>query len=175
MQLIVFIKLFITLTLLTGAVTGHAAEDWHVFTLGQGNVSLAMDKSSLVIDGKKVSFWERVEFARPDQIDEVSGRLIKSKRIQRVMHCEARTQGVLRGSLFGENNKLIEAIIIDVDKVEMQPIAAGTVAEQQWAMVCARGQKTAQPAGMIPPLAPLPAIPTDARSTVDLRDPTTRP
>jgi regulator of extracellular matrix RemA (YlzA/DUF370 family) len=105
----------------------------------------------VTVEGKKVTFWERVEFVKPDQIDEVSGRLIKFKRIQRVMDCEARLQGVLRGSLFGENNKLIEAIINDADKVQMNPIPPGTVAEQELALVCPQAQSGAQPAGSMPP------------------------
>jgi hypothetical protein len=171
MQPIVLIKIFIALFSLGWSSFCLSEENWYPFTSSQSNLSLAIDKNSVTVEGNKVRFWERVEFARPEQVDEVSGRLIKFKKIQRVMHCVERTQGVIRGSLFGENNKLIEAIIVDADKVEMSPIAAGTVAEQELSVVCAQVQKTNSGVGHIPPLAPtLPSSVTDTSSTLDIRN-----
>ncbi len=170
MQAIVLFKISFVLCSAAWSKASFSAEDWHVFTLNQSNLSLAIDKSSIVVEGKTVRFWERVEFARPDQIDEVSGRLIKSKRIHRIMHCEARTQGVLRGSLFGENNKLIEAIMVEVDKVDMKAITPGTVAEQEWAMACAQLQQRDRAVSQMPPLVPLvPSVTTDTGPTTDAR------
>jgi regulator of extracellular matrix RemA (YlzA/DUF370 family) len=151
MQHIVFNRFFTIILALGWSQICVATEEWKALTSGQNNLSLAIDISRVVVEGKKVTFWERVEFIKPDQVDEVSGRLIKFKRIQRVMDCETRMQGVLRGSLFGENNKLIEAIINDSDKVQMSAIPPGTVAEQELALVCSQGQSGAEPAGSIPP------------------------
>lgn len=151
----------------------HAAEDWHVLTAGDANISLAIDKGTLARDGAVVKFWERVEFEQPEQKDEVSGRMIKFKRIQRVMDCTARTQGVLRGSLFAENGKLIEASITEPGSVLMSPIPSGTIAEQQFDLVCAKTPAAAaasKPVGTIPSIAPVsPVIPADTAPTVDLR------
>lgn len=144
MQLIVFINIFIIILACAWSKISFANEDWTPLTSNQSNLSLAIDLRRVVVDGKKVTFWERVEFAQPDQMDEVSGRMIKFKRIQRVMDCAATTQAVLKGSTFGENNKLIEAVILDPAKVLMAPIERGTIAEQQLKIVCAQADVQAR-------------------------------
>lgn len=136
MQLIDLIKYFILLLTLIWASATLAIEDWLVLNPHEKNVFIAIDPGSVVKQGGKVIFWERVEFERPEEKDEVSGRMIKYKRVQRIMDCAAKTQGVLRGSTFGENNKLIEAIILDAEKVPMNPVPPGTVAHQQFEIVC---------------------------------------
>jgi hypothetical protein len=138
MYLFVYIRLFILLLLLTGSNQANALADWLVLNSGAGNVLFSMDKNSVVLEGPSVMFWEKVEFIQPEEKDEVSGRKIKFKRVQRMMDCAEKTQGVVRGSIFGENNKLIEAIILEPANVVMAPIKAGSVAEQQWKLACAK-------------------------------------
>ncbi|MEY4729599.1 MAG: hypothetical protein RL020_757 [Pseudomonadota bacterium] len=136
MQVIVLINNLILFMILAWSSTLLAAEDWLVLNPQEKNVFIAIDQSSVVQNSGKVIFWERVEFERPEEKDEVSGRMIKYKRVQRVMDCAAKTQGVLRGSTFGENNKLIEAIILDAEKIEMRPIMEGSVGQLQFDMMC---------------------------------------
>jgi hypothetical protein len=136
MQLFDFIKYFILALALSYTVAAPAAEDWLVLNPQEKNVFIAIEQSSVVRQGEKALFWERVEFEQPIEKDEVSGRMIKYKRVQRVMDCAARTQGVLRGSSFGENHKLIEAIIFEAEKVEMSPVAPGTIAQMQFEIAC---------------------------------------
>lgn len=136
MQLIVLIPYFFAFALLTTGRFAKAAEDWLPLPVVSGNVSLALDKNSLAIEGSQAMFWERAQFERAEEKDEVSGRMITSKRVYRVMNCANRTQGVLRGSLFGENGKLIESIILLPEKVQMEAIPAGSVAEYEFNLVC---------------------------------------
>jgi hypothetical protein len=170
MQLIVFIEFIVLLLAVAWTNASHGAEDWHVFTSNGANISLAIDKASVIRQGATVKFWERVEFEKPEQQDEVSGRMIKFKRIHRVMDCSARTQGVLRGSLFAENGKLIEASISEPASVQMSSIPPGTLAEQELDLACAKTPAAGRPPGTIPPIVPVsPAIPAENAPTVDLR------
>jgi hypothetical protein len=170
MQLIVFIEFIVFILAMAWTNPSHGAEDWQAFTPAEANISLALDKASITRQGTTVKFWERVEFVQPEQQDEVSGRMIKFKRIHRLMDCSARTQGVLRGSLFAENGKLIEASITEPASVQMSAIPTGTLAEQEFDLVCAKTPVAARPAGTIPPIAPVsPAIPAENAPTVDLR------
>ena len=112
------------------------AADWVSFRANDPNVTFYVDRASVKVSGPTVSFWETMMFDKPNRKDEVSGRLIKEKRVYRVMNCRSRTQGYRYGAIYGENGKLIESVLVDETKVEMAPIVEGSVAEGEHRMVC---------------------------------------
>jgi hypothetical protein len=159
MYLSVLINFFMLTLLLAASSLAKAEADWQVLNPRAGNTLISMDKNSVVLEAANVTFWEKVEFAQAEEKDDVSGRMIKFKRVQRLMDCTEKTQGVLRGSTFGENNKLIEAIILEPANVVMTPIQSGSVAELQWKLACTKSNTSS----VSPPLA------TPFDSSLDLR------
>jgi hypothetical protein len=136
MRPINYLKISVCIFALNLANTSFASDAWYLITESDSNISIAINLATLERQNNLVIFWERVEFDEPEQQDEISGRLIKYKRTQRVFNCETRTQGVLRGALFDENNKLIEASIAELADVAMTSIPPDTFAESQYDLVC---------------------------------------
>ncbi len=165
-QPIVFIQLFFIALGLLIANPSHAAEDWQLLSSAEANASFAIDKASIVRMGPKVRFWERTEFQRPEQIDEASGLPIKYKRVQRLIDCSERTQGVLRGSIFSEKGKLIEALTNDPAQVRMIPVPPQSIGDKELEIVCGTRAVPAAGAAAIP-LVQIPANPaiTDKPAT----------
>ncbi|MBA2690575.1 MAG: hypothetical protein H0U63_07215 [Burkholderiales bacterium] len=114
-----------------------AAESWRAFPTAATNALFSVDEESLVREGDKVTFWERLVFVTPFQRDEGSGKKVKEKRVHRVMNCADKTQGHLYGSLLAEDGALIEAIAIDAADIKMTPVPADTLAEQELTWACA--------------------------------------
>lgn len=121
---------------LFAAAAVHAAADWVTIKANDQNVTFYVDRASVRTEGALVTFWESMVFAKPTRKDDVSGKLIKEKRVYRVMHCINRTQGFRYGATYGENGKLIEALTVDEAHVEMAPVAAGSVADGELSLVC---------------------------------------
>ena len=113
-----------------------AAEQWVPLEAHSGNLAFAVDISSIQRKGDTVTFRERLVFAVPDQRDAVSGKLIKEKQVLRVMHCKEKTQGVKAGSLFDENQRMIESVTLEDRLIAWSPIPEGTVAAIELEIVC---------------------------------------
>jgi hypothetical protein len=121
---------------LTAATAAQGAADWVTIKANDQNVTFYVDRASVKTEGALVTFWESMVFAKPSRKDDVSGKLIKEKRVYRVMHCINRTQGFRYGATYGENGKLIEALTVDEAHVEMAPVASGSVADGELNLVC---------------------------------------
>ena len=52
------------------------------------------------------------------------------------MDCKEKTQGLLAGSMIDDSGKLIEMVNFDKDQIDMTDIPKGTIAEQEFDMVC---------------------------------------
>jgi hypothetical protein len=113
-----------------------AAEDWQTITTNAPNISFLVDKGSLERKGSLVYFRERMTFAKPEVKEEVSGRLIKEKRVQRVMNCVERTQGIVYGAIYAEGGAFITSTSFDDALKTMTAIPGGTVAEEELRLVC---------------------------------------
>ena len=127
---------FCALAALSAATVAHAAADWVTIKANDANVTFYVDKASVRAEGALVTFWESMVFAKPTRKDDVSGKLIKEKRVYRVMHCINRTQGFRYGATYSDNGKLIEALTVDEGHVDMAPVAAGSVADGEMNLVC---------------------------------------
>jgi hypothetical protein len=125
-----------------GASSASAAEDWLTISTNSPNISFFIDKSSVERTGDMVQFWEKMIFAKPDVKDEGSGKMIKEKRVQRVMDCQAHTQGVVYGAIYGEDGSFITSTSFEGAQRAMTAIPPGTVAEQEFRMVCAKPSGT---------------------------------
>lgn len=119
-----------------------AAEDWLTIPTNSPNISFAIDKSSVERSGESVQFWEKMLFSKPEVKDEGSGKMIKEKRVQRVMHCQERTQGVVYGATYGEDGVFITSTSFDGAQRAMVAIPPGTVAEQEFRLLCAKPSGT---------------------------------
>ncbi len=119
-----------------------AAEDWLIIPANSPDISFAIDKSSVERSGESVQFWEKMLFSKPEVKDEGSGKMIKEKRVQRVMHCQERTQGVVYGAIYGDDGSFITSTSFDGAQRAMTAIPPGTVAEQEFRLVCAKPSGT---------------------------------
>lgn len=109
---------------------------WTVIATNDSNLTFEVDEKSINKRGPIVKFYEKLTYVRPEQIDAASGKTIHEKKIYRIVNCTNNTQGVLKGTLYGENRSLIESVTFTESKVDMQLVPAGTVAEVELALVC---------------------------------------
>jgi hypothetical protein len=124
------------------ASSAYAAEDWLTISTNSPNISFSIDKSSVERTGESVQFWEKMIFSKPEVEDEGSGKMIKEKRVQRLMHCQDRTQAVIYGSIYGEDGSFITSTSFEAVQRAMVAIPPGTVAEQEFRLVCAKPSGT---------------------------------
>lgn len=109
---------------------------WLTIETNDPNILFEVDEKSLVKRGSSVTFSERLSYLNSQPTDLTSGKTIHRKIIYRVMNCTKRTQGLLQGAVYGENDSLIESIRILETKVQMQPIPKGSLAEAEADLVC---------------------------------------
>lgn len=100
------------------------------------NINFEIDETSIVKRGTTVKFYEKITYVKPAEIDSASGKTIYEKKVYRIVDCANKTQGVLKGTLYGENQSLIESVTFNESKVGMQAVPAGTVAEAELNFVC---------------------------------------
>jgi hypothetical protein len=110
------------------------AQDWVAIPAEQPNVIFSVDLASIERKGNRVKFQEKLTFEQPTVTDSASGKPIKEKRVRRIMDCKDKTQGVLSGSMISDTGSLIE--MVSYEKLEMKPIPAGTLAEEEHRLVC---------------------------------------
>lgn len=128
--------IFILLCWVANIGHAHAAEDWLVIPTGHPNITFAIDKGSVERGGNRVRFWEKLTYAKPEFLDEVSGYLVKEKKMHRIMHCTDKTQGLLHGITYGEQGRFITSMSVDEAKIMMNEIPPNTVAEWEHMQVC---------------------------------------
>lgn len=126
------------LLVLSASTVALAAESWRAMATSTTNVLFSVDEASLEREGDVVKFWERLVYVMPVRRDEVSGRMVKEKRVQRLMNCALKTQGYLYGSLIGEDGRRIEANSVPPGAVKMTPIPPNTLAAEELAWACAK-------------------------------------
>lgn len=117
------------------------AQSWLAMPTAEPNVLFSVDEASLGRAGDTVKFWERLVFVQPRQRDEVTGRMVKEKRIHRIMNCGDKTQGHDFGSLVGEDGRNIETISINAADVRMTSVPSGTLAETEMLWACGQRLK----------------------------------
>lgn len=130
------------LVLMFMAASAFAAEDWLTISTNASNISFAIDKASIERTGSTVQFWEKMVFSKPDLKDEGSGKLIKEKRVQRMMHCQNHRQAVIYGAIYGEDGSFITSTSFDEEHRELIGIPPGTVAEAEFNLLCAKPSGT---------------------------------
>ncbi len=124
---------FVFAAFLTTAVYG---QDWKIIPTAIPDIDFSIDISSIERRENLVTFRERLVFQKADRIDPVSGKHIHQKRTHRIMDCKEKTQGLLAGSMIDDSGKLIEMVNFDKDQIDMTDIPKGTIAEQEFDMVC---------------------------------------
>lgn len=110
---------------------------WVTIPTNDPNVVFQIDEKSISKNGDLLKFVEKLTYLKPDQADSVSGKIIYEKKVIRLINCAQKTQGVLQGTLYGENSSLIESVTFAESKVNMQAIPMGTLAEAERELVCA--------------------------------------
>ena len=118
------------------AATPAAAENWVSIPTAWTNAAFSVDLDSVARNGSKVTFWEKLVYAKPDQKDPASGRMIKEKLVRRILDCANRTMGYTRGVVLAEQGRTIQAVSIDETRVQMQSIPAISSANRELALVC---------------------------------------
>lgn len=126
--------------LLASSASASAAQ-WHELSTNAPNVVYAIDFDSLERQGDVVRFREKLTYLVPDQTDPASGRLIKEKHMHRVMQCAQRTQGLLSGALYSDDDRMIEHVSFNPDTLAMSAIPAGSLAELELKLVCSQPTK----------------------------------
>jgi hypothetical protein len=111
--------------------------DWMSTKSSDRNETFYVDKASVQRNGNVVTFWEKLVFENPVKVDDVSGKLIKEKRVYRIMNCQNQTQGFRYGATFADDGKLIESISHDDSQVRKNPVAPGSVAAWEMRLMCA--------------------------------------
>lgn len=109
---------------------------WLIIETNDPNILFEVDEKSIVKRGSSVMFSERLSYLNSRPTDLTSGKTIHRKIIYRIMNCIKRTQGLLQGAVYGENDSLIESIHILETKVQMQAIPKGSLAEAEADLVC---------------------------------------
>ena len=125
---------FIFTAFITTAVYG---EDWKIIPTVSPDIIFSINTSSIERSENLVTFHEKLVFEKADRTDPVSGKPIKEKHTRRIMDCKGKTQGLLEGSMFDADGKLIEMVNFDKDQLDMTDIPKGTIAEQELDLVCA--------------------------------------
>jgi hypothetical protein len=124
------------LVCLFGMNIAFGTEVWLPISTSAPNITFMVDRTSLERTGALVQFREKMVYAKPEVRDEASGQLIKEKRVQRVMDCDERTQGVLSGAIYAEGGTFIVANSFDDALKTMVKIPPGSVAEEEFRLVC---------------------------------------
>lgn len=109
---------------------------WLIIETNDPNILFEVDEKSIVKRGSSVIFSERLSYVNSRPTDLASGKTIHRKIVYRIMNCTKKTQGLLQGAVYGENDSLIESIRILETKVQMQPIPKGSLAEAEVDLVC---------------------------------------
>jgi len=130
-------KLLAVLLALATYSPAHAAEEWLNVPTASDNITFSIDKVHLKRSGKVVKFWEKIVYTQPTVTDEISGKMIKEKKMHRIMNCANRTQGLLHGVTYGEQGDFITSLSLDEDKASMTVIPDKTVAATEFEIVCA--------------------------------------
>ncbi|TCV88987.1 surface-adhesin E family protein [Sulfurirhabdus autotrophica] len=131
----VFFNLAILLFLF-GVKTAHAAEEWVTITTNTPNITFSVDKGDVKQNGENVEFWEKLQYREPEIIDQASGKKIKEKKVRRIINCKERTQGYSYGITYAEGGRFITSISLEAAQIKMDAIPPGTIAEEEFAMVC---------------------------------------
>ena len=131
-----FLSFIVTLTWAPFALA------WVTIPTNDPNILFEIDEKSISKQGDLLKFVEKLTYLKPHQADIVSGKIIYEKKVIRLIHCTQKTQGVLQGTLYGENSSLIESVTFAESKVSMQAIPAGTLAEAERELVCATAAAT---------------------------------
>lgn len=113
-----------------------AAEDWLLLPNSDPNISFYVDKLSIERQGNLVRFWERLVYVQPKIKDEVSGKMVKEKKVRRLMNCNDHTQGLISGASYTENGRFISSVVFDEPLTHMSPIPPGTLADEEFRLVC---------------------------------------
>jgi hypothetical protein len=100
------------------------------------NTTFSVDTDSIERNGSKVTFWEKLVYAKPDQKDPASGRMIKEKRVRRILDCASRTLGYTRGVVLAEKDRTIQSVSLDEAHVQMQAIPAASAANRELMLAC---------------------------------------
>jgi regulator of extracellular matrix RemA (YlzA/DUF370 family) len=128
----------LNLLLCIGIGTAHAAEEWQSIPTNSPNITFSIDKGTQERNGNQVKFWEKITYAKPEVKDDVSGNMIKEKKIRRIMNCADKTQGLISGITYGENGRFITSISLDDTQIRLSAIPPNTVAAAEFALVCAK-------------------------------------
>lgn len=128
------IAAILAVPLLVAAAT--PAEDWQIVDTTPDNIAFAIDRNSIERTGRLVRFWEKMTYASPVARDEASGKLIKVKKVQRLMDCEARSQAVIFGAIYAEDGSFLTSSSFEHPEKDMRPIPPGSVAEEELKRVC---------------------------------------
>lgn len=145
------VKFLAALLVFTAYNPAHAAEEWLTVPTASDNITFSIDKVHLKRSGKVVKFWEKIVYTQPTVTDEISGKMIKEKKMHRIMNCANRTQGLLHGVTYGEQGDFITSLSLDEDKASMTVIPDKTVAATEFKIVCANAsskQKSSLPEKM---------------------------
>lgn len=119
------------------------------------NATFSVDLESVERSDNKVTFWEKLIYAKPEQKDPASGRMIKEKLVRRILDCADRTLGYTRGVVLAEQGRTIQAVAIDEARVQMQPIPAGSSANRELMLVCPPQPALAKAETSIPETQPV--------------------
>lgn len=130
-------RLLAVLLALTAYNPAYAEEEWQTIPTSSDNITFSIDKVHLERSGKIVKFWEKIVYTQPMVKDEISGKMVKEKKMHRIMNCADRTQGLLRGVTYGEQGNFITSLSLDEDKTSMTAIPDNTVAATELEIVCA--------------------------------------
>ena len=131
----IFFYLFVLLFVFSFKAA-NATEEWVIITTNSPNIAFSVDKEDIKQTGDLVEFWEKLEYKQPEIVDQASGRKIKEKKVRRLINCKERTQGYSYGITYAEDGRFITSISLEPSQIKMDTIPPGTIAEEEWGLVC---------------------------------------
>ena len=110
--------------------------EWVSIPVLDPNREFFFDQNSVQLREGEIEFWDRIIFKKPTQLDEPSGHMIKEKRILHRADCKTQEWSVVRGAIFDEQGKFLEALTPTKDSTPKTLLKLGTVAALEVAKVC---------------------------------------
>lgn len=136
-------RILATLTLVGlsfGIACAQAAElpqsNWVSIPVKDPNREFYLDQASVHIENGEVLFWDKIVFKQPTQTDEASGQMIKEKRILHRANCKTQEWTLIRGAIYDEQGRFIEALTPSKENAPRSSIKLGTVAAIELARAC---------------------------------------
>ena len=116
--------------------TVFAAEEWVTIPTNASDVTFSIDKGSVVRKKNTVRFWEKITYGQPEVVDQASGKLVKEKKVHRIMNCSKNTQSLIYGATYADNGDFITSVSYEESKIKMTAIPPGTLAAEEFTLVC---------------------------------------